>query len=243
MLESNWHGYEAKPFLFEGREAIVVFPKKARPGNPWTLKTEYRTAFPDVELRLLAEGFHAAFVTNENRWFTPDEIELKARFIRYVSQTFGLAPKCVPVGMSCGGGYAVKLAGMHPELVQCMYIDAPVLNYCSVPGKNYVKFNDEVWHAEFCKAYPGIQRWQLPGFREHPICFADVIREQRIPTVMVWGKEDLTVPYPDNGLLLEQALEGTGILQVHAVACRGHHPHGFIGDNSPIVNFILENCQ
>ena len=60
---------------------------------------------------------------------------------------------------------------------------------------------------------------------------------------MVWGKEDLTVPYPDNGLLLEQALEGTGILQVHAVACRGHHPHGFIGDNSPIVNFILENCQ
>ena len=54
MLESNWHGYEAKPFLFEGREAIVVFPKKARPGNPWTLKTEYRTAFPDVELRLLA---------------------------------------------------------------------------------------------------------------------------------------------------------------------------------------------
>ena len=168
MFASNWHGYEAEPFFFEGREAVVVFPKKARCGNPWTRKTEYWDAYPDVELRLLAEGFHAAFVTNENRWFTPEEVELKARFVRYVSETFGLAPKCVPVGMSCGGGYAVKLAGMHPELVQCMYIDAPALNYCSVPGKNCVPLNEEIWHAEFCKAYPGIRRWQLPGFREHP---------------------------------------------------------------------------
>ena len=243
MFESNWHGYEAKPFLFEGREAIVVFPKVAREGKPWTLKTEYRTTLPDVELRLLAEGFHAAFVTNENRWFTPDEIALKARFVRYVSETFGLSPKCVPVGMSCGGGYAVKLAGMYPELVQCMYIDAPVLNYCSVPGKNHNKFNDGVWHQEFCRAYPGIQRWQLPGFREHPICFVDVIREHKIPIVMVWGKEDLTVPYGENGLLLEQALEGTGQLKVFEVVARGHHPHGFIGDNQPIVDFILEHYR
>ena len=243
MFESNWHGYEAKPFLFEGREAVVVFPKKARPGNPWTLKTEYRDAFPDTELRLLAEGFHAAFVKNENRWFTPEEVALKARFVRHVSQTFGLASKCVPIGMSCGGGYAVKLAGMYPELVQCMYIDAPVLNYCSVPGKIGNKFIAGMWESEFVKAYPGIRRWQLPGFREHPICFADVLKKHGIPILLVWGKEDQTVPYEENGLLLEQALEGTGQLKVFEVAARGHHPHGFIGNNQPIVDFILEHCQ
>lgn len=96
MLESNWHGYEAKSFLFEDREAILVFPKEPREGNPWTLKTEYWGAFPDVELRLLAEGFHAAFVKNKNRWFTPEEIDAKARFVRYVSETFGLAPNVCP---------------------------------------------------------------------------------------------------------------------------------------------------
>lgn len=243
MFESSWHGYEAKPLEFEGREAIVVFPKEVREGAPWTLKAEYRTAFPDVELRLLAEGFHVAFVQNETRWATEAECALKARFVRYVSETFHLAPKCIPVGMSCGGAYAVKFAGLYPELVQCMYIDAPVLNFCSVPGKSWNKFNDEVWHPEFVKAYPGIQRWQLPGFQGHPICYANVLIRNRIPVILVWGKEDLTVPYEENGLLLEQAMEGTGLLKVFPVPSRGHHPHGFIGDNQPIVDFIKEHCQ
>lgn len=242
MFEPEWYGYETRSFLFEGREAVVVFPKKARQGSPWTLKTEYRTAFPEVELQLLAEGFHGAYIRNDHRWFPPEDIHRKARFIRYVSRTFGLAEQCVPIGMSCGGGYAIKLAGMYPELVRCMYIDAPVTNLCSVPGRNHVPFNDGVWDTEFVKAYPGIGRWQLPGFREHPICFAHVLRQHRIPIIMVWGREDQTVPYAENGLLLEQALEGTGQLKVIGVNGRGHHPHGLIGNNRPIVDFILENC-
>ena len=203
MIKETWHGYEAIHFSFEDRDAFLVFPETVREGAPWALKTEYRDAFTDVERRLLAEGFHVAFLTNNNRWATREECDAKARFVRYLSETYQLSPKCVPVGMSCGGAIAVKFAGMYPELISCMFIDAPGLNFCSIPGKMGNKGYEEMWDQEFTSAYPGIKRYQLPGWREHPICFTDQLVSSRIPVILVYGKEDQTVLYNENGLLLQ----------------------------------------
>lgn len=237
-MRDNWHGFEAERFTFEDREAIVVFPDTPKEGSPWLLKTEYWDAFPDVELRLLEKGFHVAYVQNRNRWATQEDCAAKARFVRFVSATYGLNAKCVPVGMSCGGGYAVKFGGLYPELVKCMYIDAPVLNFCNIPGKYGNALYDAMWNEEFVFAYPGIRHYQLPGWNEHPICQADSLREHGIPILLVYGTEDATVPYVENGKLLADALEGTGLLKEIAVSSRGHHPHGIIGDNHPILDFI-----
>ena len=242
MNAEYWHGYELKRFSFEDREAIVVFPKEVRAGAPWALKTEYWDAFPDVELKLLEQGFHVAYVKNKNRWFTREECDAKARFVRFVSETYQLNPKCVPVGMSCGGGYAVKFAGLYPELVACMFIDAPVLNLCSIPGKPGNSLCESMWNNEFVKAYPGLQRWQLPGSDEHPICQTASILKNQIPIIMVYGLEDQTVLYEENGRLLEEAFAGTDLMKVIPVGARGHHPHGLISGNRPIVDFILEHC-
>ena len=242
MSTESWFGYQIERFQFEDREASIVFPETPREGHPWALKTEYWGAFPDVELKLLEQGFHVAFVKNKNRWFTRDECGAKARFVRFVTETYGLNPKCVPVGMSCGGGYAVKFAGLYPELVACLFIDAPVLNLCSIPGKPGNATYESMWNNEFVNAYPGLQRWQLPGSQEHPICQADSIIAHRIPTILVYGLEDQTVIYEENGKLLEEAMADTGLLKVIPVGARGHHPHGLIGDNKPIVDFILEHC-
>ena len=241
-MTENWHDFKLERFAFEGREAIIVYPEKAREGCPWLLKTEYWDAYPDVEIRLVKEGFHLLYVKNENRWFTKNECDLKARFVKHVSDAYGLNEKCVPVGMSCGGGYAVKFAGLYPQLVKCMFIDAPVLNFSSLPGKWGDPVSDRIWQQEFLSAYPGIKHYQLPGWNEHPICYADAIRENGIPIIQVYGLEDETVIYNENGLLLREALEGSGLLKEIAVAYRGHHPHGLIGDNQPIVNFILDNA-
>ena len=240
-MREDWHNFKAERFLFEGRNAIIVFPDAPRAGSPWLLKTEYWDAFPDVELRLLAQGFHVAYVQNRNRWATQEECALKARFVKHVSATYRLNVKCVPVGMSCGGGYAVKFGGFYPELVKCMYIDAPVLNFCSIPGKYGNTLYDAMWNDEFVFAYPGIWHYQLPGWNEHPICQADSLRKHGIPILLVYGTEDETVVYKENGKLLADALDGSGLLKEIAVACRGHHPHGIIGDNQPIVDFILAN--
>lgn len=242
MSDRTWNGYEYLEFQFEDRDAIIVFPKQVRPGKPWALKTEYWNAFPDVEVRLLAQGFHLAYVKNKNRWFTQEECDAKARFVRYVAKQYDLNPKCVPVGMSCGGGYAVKFGGLYPELVSCMFIDAPALNFCSIPGKIGNSYCESVWEKEFSKAYPGLQRHQLLGFSGHPICYADVLVAHRIPILLVYGAEDRTVIYEENGKLLEEAYRECGLLRTIRVPARGHHPHGLIGDNQPIADFILAHA-
>ena len=241
MNAELWHGYAAHRFSFEGRSAIVVFPKKAAAGSPWALKTEYWDAFPEVELSLLERGYHVAFVQNKNRWATEEECHAKARFVRHVTQTFGLSERCIPIGMSCGGAYAVKFGGMYPELIRCMFIDAPVLNFCSIPGQYGNSFYESLWEKEFSLAYPGIKRHQLPGANIHPICYAPTLLAHKIPIVLVYGTEDRSVIYEENGRLLKEAYEGTGLLKTIAVNARGHHPHGMIGDNSIIIDFILAN--
>lgn len=241
MNTELWHGFEMTRFTFEDREAIIVFPKEARPGNPWALKTEYWDAFPDVEVRLLEQGYHVAYVKNKNRWFTREECDAKARFVRFVSKTHSLNSKCIPVGMSCGGGYAVKFGGMYPELIQCMYIDAPVMNFCSIPGKHGDPHSEKIWDEEFIYAYPGIKRYQLPGSQEHPICQADSLISHHVPILLVYGEEDQTVLYEENGKLLAEAFAGTGLLTVIKVPLRGHHPHGMTVDNSIIVDYILKH--
>lgn len=232
--------FRCERFEFEGQEAIVVFPD-AEPNGSWVLKTEYWGAFPDVETSLLQKGFHVAFVKNYTRFATTEECALKARFVKFVSQKYNLSSKCVPVGMSCGGAHAVRFAGLYPDLVSCIYIDAPVLNYCSYPGKIGNEECEQVWENEFVKAYPGVKRYQLVNFDCQPLNMTDRIIESGIPVIMVYGTADKSVIYEENGLLFEQAFEGTDLLTAVRVENREHHPHGIIGGNGPIVEFIVKN--
>jgi len=233
--------YPFETFLFEGREAIIVFPRNKETNGNWALKTEYWDAFPEVEIALLEKGFCVAFVTNESRLAPKSDCDCKARFAAYISQTYHLKNKCVPVGMSCGGAHAVRFAGFYPELVACMFIDAPVLNYCDFPGKLGAEY-EEVWEKEFLKTYPGMMRYKLLGFAEHPICMTEKLIAQRVPTIMVWGDADDVVSYELNGRLLEQAMDGLPFFRAIQVAGRGHHPHGIPGGNDQIVDFILQFC-
>lgn len=240
-MEELWNGYRMKKFLFEDTEAILVFPEEGTATGDWVFKMEYWEAFQDTERRLVKAGFHLAFLKNTSRFATKADCDKKARFVHFLADTYGLKRKCVPVGMSCGGAISVRFAGFYPDLVSCMYIDAPVLNFCDFPGK-LGKFGwEDIWENEFVHAYPDIRRYQLLGWKEHPICMTDTLIAHKIPILMVYGVEDRTVIYEENGLLLEQAYEGTGLLTVVPVCGRGHHPHGMTveADNQKIADYIL----
>lgn len=241
-MAANWNEFRCEEFIFENKPAVLVFPREGTARGQLAVKMEYWDAFPEIELQLVAQGFHLAYVQNENRWATKADCDRKARLVRHLAEAYGLSERCVPIGMSCGGAFAVRFAGFYPELVRCLYIDAPVLNYVSSPGKLGEAWMEEVWEKEFIHAYPGIRRYQLPGFTEHPINMTDVLLAHQIPILMVCGQEDTTVAYNENGRLLEEAMEGTGLLQVIQVPYRGHHPHGLIGSNEPIVRWILDHC-
>lgn len=249
-MSDLWHGFRCEKFTFEDKDAIIVFPDKPAQNSHIVLKTEYWGAFPDVELQLLKNGYHVAYLKNSSRLAPREDCDRKAAFIRYLAEKYNLSEKCIPVGMSCGGAHAVRFAGFYPEMVACMYIDAPVLNFCDFPGKmvgDAQKWQGP-WENEFQITYPGVKHYQLLTFPHHPINMADTLVENRIPVIMVYGTEDSTVIYEENGRLLEEAYGDSDLLKVIPVSARGHHPHGILRydtpcDNTEIVTFLLEHSR
>ena len=239
MKKFDYFGREAVEFEFDGRRAIVVLAdEKVRTGK-WLLKTEYFEAFPDTELHLVDRGYNIAYLDNLNRWGVDADMDAKADFAAFLRKEYGFEPKCVPVGMSCGGLHAVNLAARHPEMVSVMYLDAPLLDFLSYPlclGESKA-YDENVWE-ELKAAYGFEKKSEVLHFRRHPLDNIPVLVQNRIPFIMLWGEIDTTLPYDENGMLLQKAYENTDI--PHEIIMKpncAHHPHG-MADDSRVIEFI-----
>ena len=232
--ESEWRGFKRIDFKFEGREAILVLPKAANAERNWLLKTEYFDAFQDFEYEMVCRGWHLAFIKNVTRWCIDEDLDLKARFAAALAEELGLYPKCMPVGMSCGGMIGVKLAARHPECVSALYLDAPVMNLLSCPaglGNGRAKSMPEFTE------HTGMTLIDLLSYRDHPIDKMHLLLENKIPVFIVYGTADPIVPYDENGELLEKYYRaGGGVIETVGKPGCAHHPHG-LEDNTPIIEF------
>ena len=240
MKETVWKNeFRQIEFEFEGRYATLIFPPEGTANTRWMMKTEYFGAFPAVEINLLHRGYHLAYLKNINRIGTDIDTDAKARFAKHLHETYGLAEKCVPVGMSCGGLQAVNFAAKYPDLVSVLYLDAPVMNFLSWPfgmGDCFVD-RGEAQQKEVLDAL-GMTKSELICFRGHPIDKIPALIREKIPVVMVYGDSDNVVPYPENGAVLEKAYRQAGLpLSVHGKQGCGHHPHG-LANPAPIIDFI-----
>ncbi len=231
--------FECEEFEFLGRAAKIIYPPKNTKNGKWMLKTEYFGAFPSLEIEMLRRGYHLAYLKAYERCGTDAETSAKVSFIKYISEKYGLCSKCIPIGMSCGGLQAIKLAAMSPESVSVLYLDAPVVNFMSWPfglGEHSVRAGEKT-QKELLDAY-GITRTQFISFREHPLDKLPVLIENRIPAVLVYGDCDGEVPYEENGKLVREAYEKTDIpFAAFGKPGCDHHPHG-LPDNSPIIEFF-----
>jgi len=126
MEKFDYFGFEAYNFKFDGLNAKIIKPN-VKPNGKWVYKTEYFTAFPETQNEFLNRGYHLAYNENFTRWAPDSDLVRKGEFIKYISKEFGLSEKCIPIGMSCGGLYACKTAAMFPELIDVLYLDAPVI--------------------------------------------------------------------------------------------------------------------
>ena len=241
-MSDQWKGYPCRYFTFEDHEATVVFPEK--PNGFLAVKTEYQNAFINaIEVPLLEQGFHLCFLKNDNRWGADEDLDRKSRFVRFLQKEYGLKETCVPIGMSCGGLIAIKFAAKYPELIQCLYLDAPVLNYMSCPAGFGIGNQLENFPGEIFKALKLSSISELICYRDMPMDKLPVLVERRIPAVLVAGDSDSTVPYCENGILLEKAYRAAGIdLEVYLKPGCEHHPHG-LEDPTPALQFILRHCD
>ena len=228
--------FECIEFEFDGLPAKVVKPN-VEPNGKWALKTEYFAAFPEVEIELLNRGWHIAYNKNHHRWAEDFDLQRKKNFIDYVSSEFKLNSKCAIVGMSCGGMYGVKLAAICPEKISVMYLDAPVMNLLSCPanlGVGEVSLFEEYYNVT------GRTISDMLSYREHPIDKMHILLENNIPVILVAGDSDRTVPYCENGALLEKYYkENGGTIEVHLKKNADHHPHGL--ENCDVIADFIEN--
>ncbi len=217
--------YRAIRCTFEGRAAEIAFPDRQAENCPWTLKTEYSWAFPDLECALLDRGFGRAYLKNINRWGLREDLDAKAAFAHALHEEFGFSEKCVPVGMSCGGLHAIKTAAYHPEIVSVLYLDAPVVNLVGYLCPSDPSYYREKTLEEILGALH-LTRSELLNYRDNPLDCLPKLIANRIPAVLVWGDSDTVLRPSDHipPVLAAYRDSGVDFLPIE-VKGRDHHPH------------------
>ena len=232
----NFYGFVVKEFEFEGKKAIIAFADEKNRKDKWLFKTEYFGAFPSFEVEMLKRGYNVAHVDNETRWCRDTDSERQIKFTDFLAKEYKFNKKCVPVGMSCGGMQAIFFAAKAPEKVAALYLDAPVVNFLSVPasiGRRIVG----VTYEEFYQ-HRGISIQELISFRNHPLDHFDELGNAGLPIMLVCGDSDQTVPFDENGkLLYDYYKKHRKPITLILKEGRDHHPHG-LDDNSPIIDFV-----
>ena len=237
MSNKQFHSFTCREFEFENTIGIIVTPN-SNSNNRIVFKTEYWDAFPELEIELLKRGFYLVHMKNDNRLANRSNCDMKARFIKHIAQKYNLDCRCILVGMSCGGAQAINFAAYYPELVSCLVIDAPVVNFLDFPGK-YNKY-ESIWEREFAKAYPNVKRSDIFTLEENPINNVPKLIEKRFPIIMLYGTEDMTVDYFSNGKFIEEAYsENKELLTIIPRKSQGHHPHGLLDKSGELAELVI----
>jgi hypothetical protein len=144
--KTSWHGFDRYDFLMDQESmaikpikaaadeknavkgqvngqlrCVVVVPKEAAPGNPWSWRGYYFDHEPQVEIELLKRGFHIGFILSDagkqwDAWYA------------FLTEKHGLSKKPAFVGMSRGGRNAYTWATSNPDKVSCIYADNPAIS-------------------------------------------------------------------------------------------------------------------
>ena len=242
-LVENYHLHPVENIKINGRDVGIVKPAEGKANGKWILKTEYFTAFPQAELMLLEKGYHIAHSYTKTRWFCEEDNKAKADLAEYMHNELGLSRRCAIVGMSCGGLQGIYFGAEYPEYVSCMYLDAPVVNFLSIPfglGKTAGCESNAPMAREFTNA-TGLTLIDLLSYRKMPLDYIPKLISHKIPLILVSGDADTVVEYQENGVFLQKAYEATDIpFELHIKPGGDHHPHGIPDNNQAIVDFILK---
>lgn len=230
----DYHGFCRTDFCLNGREAILVEPRRRAAGSPWIWRTEFFGAFDTADCAMLEQGYCLLYYRVSDLYGCDMAISLLHGFYQEVVGRYGLAPRAVLFGFSRGGLYAVNYAYRHPDEVEALYLDAPVLDLTSWPGgMGAAPRCDKEW-SECCALYGFRNDEDARAFRGNPI---DRLPHMQVPVILVAGAADSVVPYPENGGRFATMEYGAPREILVKPEC-DHHPHS-LSDPTPIVSFLL----
>src|SRR5215831_2255816 len=143
--KTSWHGFDRFDFLLDESaltvrpikaspdeengikgqvngqvRCVVVVPREAFPGKPWSWRGRYFDHEPQAEMELLQRGFHIGFIQS-------DAVKEWDAWYSFLTEKHGLSRKPAFIGMSGGGRNAFTWATTHPDNVSCIYADNPLI--------------------------------------------------------------------------------------------------------------------
>ena len=234
-FKSEWYGCDKYDFAYEGREAIVVTPLKPQPGKPWIWRPAFFGSFAAADQELLRQGFHIVYYDLTHEYGNPNAVESATKFYHYLVDNYCLSPKVTLEGLSRGGFMALNWAIKNADKVSCIYVDAPVCDLSSWPGRK----RPELWQDMLAKWH--LTDEQMNHFSGNPIDNLKPLAEQEIPILLICGDSDRTVPYTENGKILYERYQALGA-PIELILKKGcdHHPHS-LENPETIVRFIINH--
>lgn len=233
--KTDWNGFERYDFVYKGRNATIVVPHKIAEGRPWIWRPAFFNAFPSVDKALLEKGFFVVFYDMTHMYGSPRAMELGTEFYNMMCQSYNLSPKVTLEGFSRGGLWTFNWAAKNPEKIACVYVDAPVCDVFSWPGRE----RKELWN-ELLREW-NLSEEEMSDFKGNPIDNLIPMVKSKIPVIAVCGGKDKVVPYNMNmKLLAERYRSMGGIVETILKSDCDHHPHS-LDEPSPVVDFIVRN--
>ena len=237
---SDWKGYKRFDFKLFGRACRVVVPKKEAPGRPWIWRARFFGHEPQVDLALLARGWHLVYIDVAGLYGAPVAVKLWDRFYLWLVQKRGFARRAVLEGMSRGGLIIFNWAKKNPDKTAAVYGDAPVCDLRSWPGgKGAGRGSRRCWKE--CLRVWGLTEESVRNFHGNPLDGLGPMAKAGVPVLVVYGEADKVVPPAENCLVLARRYRRLGgEIRLIGKPGVGHHPH-CLKDPKPIVDFILEH--
>ena len=216
-------------FEYNGYKATVITPDN--PNGKWIWKTEFLYAFDQAERELCDMGYTRVYYAISDKYGSYKSVRLMQYFYHFVKEKYSLTDKCILFGFSRGALYAFNFAITHPNCVEKIYLDAPVMCLRSWPPEGSTQ------RLEIYKEY-SLNSETLATFNDNPIDNLAEFFSYGIPVLLVAGDSDEIVPFEENSkIMLDYALDhGINIKYIIKPGCK-HHPHS-LNDVSPIIEFV-----
>ncbi len=237
---SRFHGYDQYDFELAGRGCRVVVPQTVADGKPWIWRAQFWGHEPQVDLALLARGYHLVYADVGNSFGSPAAIAHWDKLYEYLRFEHLFADRPVLEGMSRGGLLVFRWAARNADKVACIYVDNPVCDFKSWPaGNGRARGNQREWQR--CLEAYGLTETEALAYDGNPIDNLAPLAAAEIPLLHVVGQADEVVPVAENTDVVEKRYRDLGgHIEVIRKPGAGHHPH-CLEDPTPIIDFILRH--
>lgn len=243
--KAKWKGFDQYHFQHSGSKCYLIVPDKPLAGNPWIWRARFPGFHAEMDIELIRQGFHLAYMDVAGRFGCPETIERADGFYEYLVTERRLNPKPALEGVSRGGLFVYNWAARNTNRVACIYCDTPVCDFRSWPGgKGSGVGSTGAWQQ--CLSAYGITDNEAETYSPMPIDHAETIAKAKIPVMHIVSESDVVVPPKENTYVLKQRMEKFGgKMQIISVAkgtdkSNGHHfTHP---EPEKVVQFIRKNA-